>query len=65
MNESLKFLFRAFLLTVGLILCLAALSNLVIYTNGPRYNDDSMVWFVLLSVIGIPTLLFGIRKLSV
>ncbi len=67
MNESLKFLLHTSLLAIGLILCLGALSSLVIYTNGygVHHDGDYFVAFILASIIGIPILLLGIRKLSV
>lgn len=67
MKNSLGFFIRALPLTLGLILSLTALSFLVSFTDTAELSEiaeEDFLSFVVLAFIGIPTLLFGIDKLS-
>lgn len=67
MRELLRFSVRALPLTLGLVLVLTALSFLVGFADGAhpsKFAEEDFVTFVLLSIVGIPMLLFGIKKLS-
>lgn len=67
MKELFRFIVKAFPLTFGLIISLTGLSFLVSFTDSASLSsisDEDFIAFVLLSTVGIPTLLFGINKLS-
>lgn len=67
MKNFMSFFLRALPLSLGLILCLTALSFLVSFTGAEQLTDiaeEGFLTFVVLSIAGIPTLLFGIIKLS-
>lgn len=67
MKELLNFFVKALPLSLGLILSLTALSFLIGFTDGARLSDigeEDFVTFLILAIVGIPTLLFGIKKLS-
>lgn len=64
MKELFRFVFSALPFTFGLIACLASLAFLVQFTADVEYGKENLVFFALIATFGIPTLLFGIRKLS-
>lgn len=67
MKELMSFILKSLLFSVGLILCLTALSFLVNFTDSARLSnmeEEDFITFVFLFLVGIPTLLFGIKKLS-
>ena len=67
MKELLRFFIKSLPLSLGLILSLAALSFLVNFTDSAGLSsigEEDFITFAALAVVGIPTLLFGIRKLS-
>lgn len=67
MKELLSFFVRAIPLSIGLIISLVALSFLVSFTDNAGLSDigeENFVTFLILAFVGIPTLLFGIKKLS-
>lgn len=67
MKELLSFFVKALPLSLGLILSLTALSFLIGFTDGAHLSnigEDDFVTFLVLAIVGIPTLLFGIKKLS-
>ncbi len=67
MKELISFVIKALPFTVGLILSLTALSFLVGFTDSARLSkmgDDDFIAFVVLSIVGFPTLLFGMKQLS-
>lgn len=67
MKELLSFFVKALPLSLGLILSLTALSFLVGFTDSARLSDigeEDFVTYLVLAIVGIPTLLFGIKKLS-
>ena len=51
--------------TTGIILILTSLSFLAEFTTeGLEFESDEYLIFIFFALIGIPTLLFGINKLS-
>lgn len=67
MKELLSFFLKALPLSLGLILSLTALSFLVGFTDSARLaniGEEDFVTFLVLAIVGIPMLLFGIKKLS-
>ena len=67
MKELISFVVKAFPFTAGLILSLTALSFLVSFSDSvrlSRFGDEDFITFVVLFIVGIPTLLFGMQKLS-
>lgn len=67
MKELLGFFIKSIPMALGLILSLTALSFLVNFTDNAHLSsigEEDFVTFAALAIVGIPTLLFGIRKLS-
>ena len=67
MKELVHFFLKALPFTAGLILSLTALSFLINFTDSARLSnmeEEDFITFVLLCILGIPMLLFGIKKLS-
>lgn len=67
MKKILGFIFRSAPLSVGIIICLTALSfliNFTEYASLEEINSSDFLTFFFLSIIGIPTLLFGINKIT-
>ncbi|BCO31169.1 hypothetical protein TspCOW1_12720 [Thiohalobacter sp. COW1] len=67
MKELLNFYVKALPITLGLIFSLTALSFLIDFTDSARLSDigeEDFLTFLILAIVGIPTLLFGIKKLS-
>lgn len=64
MKEFLQFMVRAIPFTVGLILCLTALTYLIQFTDHDYNSGESFLIFVGLAAAGIPVILYGIQRLS-
>lgn len=64
MKNFFRFFVSAFPFTVGLILCLISLSYLVQFTDQSYYSNNALHMFIYTAAFGIPTILFGMRKLS-
>jgi hypothetical protein len=67
MKDLLKYFVKAIPLSLGLILSLTALSFLVAFTDGAELSElgeSNFLSFLVLALLGIPTLLFGIERLS-
>lgn len=67
MKVLISFVVKALPFTAGLILSFTALSFLVGFSDSARFShmgDEDFIAFVVLSILGIPTLLFGMQKLS-
>lgn len=62
MKGFFRFILRALPFTVGLILCLTALTFLVEFTDYGA--EETFFTFAGIAIIGIPLLLYGIRALS-
>ena len=67
MKHFFKFVLRSLPLVIGLILTLTALAFLVGFANSPsleNFEESEFTMFVVFSILGIPTLLFGIDRLA-
>ena len=63
MKNFFQFFVSALPFTAGLILCLISLTYLVQFTDD-IYEEEYLHMFVCIAALGIPTILFGMRKLS-
>lgn len=64
MKHFFKSLLRSLPLAIGLILTLTALAFLVGFANSLSFKESEFTMFVVFSILGIPTLLFGIERLA-
>lgn len=68
MKEHITYLSKSILLAIGVILCLSALSFLIKFTDYAsleNIKESDFLTFIVLTLVGIPTLMLGIHKLSV
>lgn len=64
MKDFFYFFLRAIPFTIGLILCLISLTYLVQFTSHSYSAEETLYMFIGLAAVGIPTILFGISRLS-
>lgn len=64
MKEFFRFFLKALPMAIGLILCLTSLTYLVEFSVSGYHAEENFLAFAFIAVVGIPTLLYGIRKLS-
>ena len=64
MKEFFRFFVTAIPFTVGMLLSLIALCFLLKFYDGGLHNSNAFWGFVIFFVVGFPSMIFGINKLS-
>ena len=64
MNDYWRFIVKALPFTAGVILLLVGMAYLLEFVNDLRIGEEDFWSFVFFFAIGLPTVLYGINKLS-